>query len=160
MESPIKPFYEAFKNCDATAMTSLYHDEIEFKDPAFGLLKGQRAKAMWHMLCDSQRGKDFKVTYSNVKYNETTGSVHWEAFYTFSQTGRRVHNKIEATFEFKDNLIIKHTDEFNLHKWAKQAMGITGIFFGGMRFFKSRLQHKANLKLDNYIKSKKLSNLD
>lgn len=155
MEKIIEKFYSALNNCDGSAMVSCYHDDVVFKDPAFGILKKERAKAMWLMLCESQKDKDFQVEFSNIKANEKTGSANWEAFYTFSKTGRKVHNKINASFEFKDGLIIKHTDEFDLHKWAKQAMGIKGIFFGGMQFFKNKLQSQTNYLLDKYMTEKK-----
>ncbi|WP_178985040.1 nuclear transport factor 2 family protein [Winogradskyella helgolandensis] len=158
MENIIKTFYTALNNCDGPTMASCYHEDIVFEDPAFGILKGERAKAMWLMLCESQNETSFNVEFSNVSANENSGSAHWEAHYTFSKTGRKVHNKIDASFEFKDGLIIKHTDEFDLHKWAKQAMGIKGIFFGGMQFFKNKLQNQTNYLLDEFIKVKKLSN--
>ncbi len=157
MEALINKFYSAFNDLDAETMCSCYHDEIVFEDPAFGILKGDKAKAMWQMLCESQKGKNFKVVHSEVKANNTEGSAHWDAFYTFSKTGRKVHNKIDAQFEFKDGLIIKHTDTFNLHKWAKQAIGFKGFLFGGMRFFKSKLKSQTNHLLDKYMKEKKLS---
>ncbi|WP_179018976.1 nuclear transport factor 2 family protein [Winogradskyella forsetii] len=157
MEKLIEKFYASLNNCDDKSVLACYHDDVVFKDPAFGTLKGERAKAMWSMLCESQKGKDFKVEFSNVKANAETGSAHWEAFYTFSKTGRKVHNVINASFEFKDGLIIKHTDEFDLHKWAKQAMGIKGIFFGGMTFFKNKLQRQTNGLLDKFMNKKKLS---
>ena len=113
---------------------------------------------MWLMLCASQKGKGFSVEFSDVKSNENNGSAHWEAYYTFSKTGRKVHNKIDATFEFKDGLIIKHTDRFDIHKWAKQAIGIKGLLFGGMPFFKNKLQKQTHYLLDKYIKEKKPSN--
>ncbi len=147
----IEKFYDAFTNLDADKMASCYHDDIVFEDPAFGTLKGERAKAMWQMLCESQKGKDFIVVSSNIDANKVNGSAHWEAYYTFSKTGRKVHNKIDATFQFKDSLIIRHTDDFNIHKWAKQAMGIKGLLFGGMGFFKEKLQKQTNYLLDKYI---------
>jgi len=158
MEKILKKFYTALNNCDGATMVSCYHEDIVFEDPAFGILKGERAKAMWLMLTESQKGKGFKVDFSNVKANENNGLAHWEAFYKFSQTGRKVHNKIDASFEFKDGLIIKHTDVFNVHKWAKQAMGIKGLLFGGMGFFQKKLNSKTNYLLDKFIKEKKLSN--
>ncbi|EDP70030.1 hypothetical protein FBALC1_10872 [Flavobacteriales bacterium ALC-1] len=157
METLITKFYNAFNNLDAETMLSCYHDDIVFEDPAFGVLKGNSAKAMWQMLCASQKGKDFKVISSKIEANATEGSAHWEAFYSFSKTGRKVHNKIDAQFEFKDGLIIKHTDDFNLHKWAKQAMGIKGLLFGGMGFFKKKMHKQTNYLLEKYIKEKKLS---
>lgn len=157
MENVITTFYTAFNNCDAKTMNSCYHDEIIFEDPAFGVLKGERAKAMWLMLCESQKDKGFKVEFSEIQTEEKNGTAYWEAFYIFSKTGRQVHNKVIATFEFKKGLIIKHKDEFNLHKWAQQALGFKGLVFGGFSFFKNKLQRQTNYHLDTYIKRKKLS---
>ncbi len=157
MKSTIETFYKAFGELDADTMSSCYHNDIIFEDPAFGVLKGNRAKAMWQMLCDSQKGKDFKVIASNIEGNSNVGSAHWEAFYNFSKTGRRVHNKIDATFKFKDGLIIEHKDEFNLVKWAKQAMGFKGLLFGTLGYFKTKLNQQTNYLLDKYMKEKKLS---
>lgn len=154
MEKLIETFYSALNNCEGPTMVSCYHNDVVFEDRAFGVLKGDRAKAMWLMLCESQKGKGFNVDFSSIKANEKTGSAHWEAFYTFSKTGRKVHNKIDASFEFKDGLIIKHTDVFDLHKWAKQAMGFKGFIFGGMPFFKNKLQKQTNYLLDKFIEEK------
>ena len=156
MQSTIEIFYNAFKNLDAEAMNACYHDDIIFEDPAFGILEGERAKAMWAMLCESQKGQNFKIVVSDINDNKNEGTAHWEAFYTFSKTGRKVHNKIDAKFAFKNGLIIKHTDNFNLHKWARQAIGIKGLLFGGMGFFKAKLHKQTNSLLDRYVKEKKL----
>ena len=150
MSNLIETFYRAFSNLDAETMVSCYHDNIVFADPAFGTLNGDRAKSMWHMLCESQKGKDFKIIFSNVEYDKNTGSAKWEAKYVFSKTGRRVHNKIVANFEFKDGLILKHTDHFNLKQWASQAMGFKGLILGGTSFFKKKLQQQTNRLLDAY----------
>ncbi len=158
MKNSIETFYKAFSRLEADKMIACYHDDIIFEDPAFGILEGDRAKAMWQMLCESQKGKDFKVIFSNIEANEKEGSAHWEAFYTFSKTGRKVHNKIDAAFEFKDGLIIKHTDDFDLHNWAKQAMGFKGLIIGRTSYFKNKLKAQTNYILDKYIKEKKLSN--
>ena len=88
---------------------------------------------------------------TDISFDEKSGKAKWEAFYTFSQTGKKVHNKISASFEFKDGLIVKHTDDFNLHTWAKQAMGIKGLVLGGTSFFKNKLHEKTNALLDKFI---------
>jgi len=44
MQKLIETFYTSFANLDAETMISCYHDEITFEDPAFGVLKGERAK--------------------------------------------------------------------------------------------------------------------
>lgn len=142
----ITKFYTAFKQLDAEAMASCYHPEIVFSDPAFGTLKGQQAGDMWRMLCENQKDKGLKVEFSNI----TSHSAHWEAHYVFSKTNRNIHNKIDASFEFKDGLIIKHTDTFNLHSWATQAMGIQGFLLGGTGFFRKKLQTQTNKLLQRY----------
>ena len=149
----IEKFYSAFQNKDAETMGLCYHPDVIFKDPAFGTLKGERAKAMWKMLCIS--GKDLKVEFSDVSAEENNGSAHWEADYTFSRTGKKVHNSIDATFVFKDGLIITHTDDFNLKKWAGQALGFKGKILGGTAFFKKKLQAQTNSMLDRFIKESK-----
>ena len=139
MKKTIEKFYTAFEDLDADGMVSCYHDEVTFEDPAFGVLKGDKAKNMWRMLCESQKGKDFKVNSSNITATLGKGAAHWEARYTFSQTGRRVHNIIDAEFEFKDGKIINHVDQFDLYTWSKQALGFTGYLLGWSRFFKKKL---------------------
>lgn len=152
MKELIHKFYTAFNDLDAETMVSLYHDEIVFDDPAFGELKGERAKNMWRMLCESQKGKDFRVEHSEV----TENSAFWQAYYTFNKTGRKVHNKIHARFEFKDGLIIRHSDYFNLHKWAKQALGFSGAVLGWSGFFKNKLQKQTNHLLNKFEQKQKI----
>lgn len=148
----ITEFYAAFSRLDAEAMAACYHKDITFEDPAFGTLKGEKAGNMWRMLCQSQKGKDFVVTFSDVTATGGKGSALWEAKYTFSKTGRKVHNKIRAEFEFADGKIIKHTDQFDLKKWAKQAMGLKGALLGGTGFFKKKLHEQTNGMLAKFEK--------
>lgn len=142
----IEQFYIAFQNLDVEKMVSFYHDDIEFHDPGFGTLKGDDAKNMWRMICS--KAKDFSLIYNSI--TETSG--HWEATYTFSTTGNKVVNKIDASFEFKDGKIYKHTDVFNLHKWAAQAFGLKGILLGGTKFFKKKLNNQTKQLLASYTK--------
>ena len=145
----ITKFYTAFQNKDALAMLSCYHPDIVFSDPVFGKLKEVRARGMWQMLCKAS--KDLKIAFDQVETNNEEGKAHWEAYYTFSQTGRKVHNNIDAHFKFKDGLIIEHNDVFNLKKWAGQALGFKGKLLGGASFFKNKIQEQVNRKLDKYI---------
>lgn len=150
MKAIIEKFYQSFHQLDAEGMAACYHPEVTFEDPAFGELKGVHAGNMWRMLCESQKGKDFKVIFSDIQANDQTGSAHWEAFYLFSKTGRKVHNVIEASFTFKDGLIYTHQDRFDLHKWARQAMGFQGLLLGGTGFFKKKLNSSTRGLLTKY----------
>jgi ketosteroid isomerase-like protein len=124
----ITRFYEAFQRRDSTGMAACYHPDVAFSDPAFGELKGNDARAMWAMLCE--RATDLSIEYSGVAADDMTGRAHWEARYTFTKTGRKVHNIIDATFAFKDGLIIRHDDRFNFWRWSRQALGPSGLFLG------------------------------
>ncbi|MEO9532946.1 MAG: nuclear transport factor 2 family protein [Crocinitomicaceae bacterium] len=138
----IHDFYTAFKNKDAEAMCACYADDVEFEDPAFGKLKGEHAKNMWRMLLESQKDKDFEVTFSDVQLQKGKGTAKWEAKYIYSKSGRPVHNLITAAFEIENGKIIKHTDSFSLKKWAKQALGFKGALLGGTRFFKKAMNQQ------------------
>lgn len=140
----IHDFYTAFKNKDAEAMCACYADHIEFEDPAFGKLEGEHAKNMWRMLLESQKDKDFEVTFSEVQCEGENGTAKWEAKYIYSKSGRPVHNKITATFEIENNKIVKHTDVFKLKSWAKQALGFKGALLGGTKFFKKAMNQQTS----------------
>ena len=137
----ITRFYEAFQRRDATAMCACYHREVEFSDEIFPELYGDTARAMWTMLCE--RGKDLTITCSNVDADSATGSAQWDAWYIFSGTHRRVHNRIRAEFTFEDGLIVRHRDRFGFWRWARQALGPAGLLLGWTPFLRRRVQAQA-----------------
>jgi len=137
----IERLYAAFAARDGAAMTACYHPAATFSDPVFPLLRGPEVGRMWRMLC--RRGKDLAIVASGVDADEARGQAHWEARYTFSATGRAVHNVIDATFEFRDGLIVRHVDVFDLHRWAGQALGLTGRLLGGTGFLLRKVRRTA-----------------
>lgn len=151
-EQLIQKFYASFQRRDAQGMAACYHDEVEFSDAVFTHLHGAQAKAMWRMLCE--RGKDLEITVSGIRADEHTGKAHWEARYTFSQTGRRVHNKIDAAFQFANGKIISHRDTFDLWRWTRMALGVKGILFGWLPSVQSKIRREANKGLELFINKK------
>jgi hypothetical protein len=77
-----------------------------------------------------RRSKDLAVSHSDVVGDGDTGSAHWEAHYTFTGTGRKVHNIIDAKFRFRDARIIEHVDTFDFWRWSRQALGLSGVLLG------------------------------
>jgi ketosteroid isomerase-like protein len=142
-------FYTAFQRRDAEVMGACYAPDIRFSDPVFIDLRGDRARAMWRMLCE--RGKDLKLTFSAVEADATRGSAHWEAWYTFTGTGRSVHNVIEATFTFADGLIATHTDRFDLYRWSRQALGMKGLLLGWTPFVQNAIRTQGMRGLDKFM---------
>ncbi len=145
----IETFYSSFQSRDADGMTACYHPEVTFTDPVFGRLRGAEATSMWRMLC--ARGKDLQITFSDVRVDDTTGSAHWEATYTFSKSARRVHNVIEASFVFQDGKIIRHEDRFNLWKWSAMALGPLGLLLGWTPFVQSAIRKDARKSLEVFM---------
>ena len=119
----IERFYAAFDEGNGAAMTACYAPDAHFRDPAFGDLHGEQVGAMWRML--TGRAEDLRVELREHDADESSGSAHWIARYTFS-TGRPVVNDINASFRFDDGLIVDHVDEFDFRRWAKQALGPSG----------------------------------
>jgi hypothetical protein len=129
-------------------MVKLYHRDIEFEDPVFGKLKGEKAKNMWRMLCSSSN--KIEIYFSNIIEDKNSGSVNWKAEYIFKKTNRKIINNIYAEFKFKDGKIINHKDIFSLYRWAIQAFGLKGM----TPMFKTKLRNESHKYLDLYQRRK------
>ena len=130
-------------------MQGLYHPDAHFSDPVFTSLNSKEVKAMWQMLISA--GKDLRIDFNNIKADDRKGSCHWEAWYTFSRTGKKVHNVIDASFEFRDGLIHKHNDVFDFWKWSRQALGLAGLLLGWSQILKAKIQATAAAGLQKFM---------
>jgi ketosteroid isomerase-like protein len=148
-EQLIRDFYAAFGARDAAAMARCYHTEIAFSDPAFRMLKGEEATAMWSMLVS--RGKDLEIILESASADNDVGSARWVAHYTFSQTGRKVVNVIDARFAFRDGKIVRHIDRFSFWRWAGQALGPLGKIGGWSWPLKALVRKRAEASLRAYM---------
>jgi hypothetical protein len=151
-EQLIHTFYTAFANADAKMMCECYHPNIQFQDPVFGILKKNDPCRMWNMLIEKSKG-NIKIEFSDIKADDFSGTAKWTATYNFSKTNRKVINVIHAQFQFKDNLIISHIDNFDIWKWSKQALGFKGLLLGWTGFMKNQIQKQALASLKNYTKT-------
>jgi ketosteroid isomerase-like protein len=152
-EQLINTFYNAFQHKDYKTMQACYADTAVFSDEVFVNLNAAEVKAMWEMLC--KKGKDLELVFSNVRSTENTGSAEWTATYSFSKTNRKVINRIQASFEFENGKIVKHTDQFNFYTWASQALGITGSLLGWSGFLKNKIRKEARKNLRAFMVSAK-----
>ncbi|AXR60115.1 nuclear transport factor 2 family protein [Leptospira mayottensis] len=148
-----KEFYEAFQKKDAAKMGLLYSDSVIFNDPVFSDLNATEARGMWQMLV--ARGKDLELKFGEIQSDGNTGKVTWEATYTFSKTGKKVHNVIRAELVCKDGKIVKHTDRFGFYRWSRQALGLPGLFLGFLPFLRNKVRTEARKNLDLHLKRQK-----
>jgi len=145
----IRKFYSAFQQKDFLAMQSCYHAEATFSDPVFPDLNSDEVKAMWQMLLTSS--KDLRVEFSDV----TDTGARWDAWYTFSRSGRPVHNIVRSTFTFRDGLILTQKDEFNFWRWSHQALGISGTLLGWTPVVSNKVRSTARKSLDDFRRKSK-----
>lgn len=147
----IHNFYTAFQNRDAARMAACYHAEVVFSDPVFPHLERAQASAMWQMFCARAEKSGLRIEFSNVQADDKSGRAHWDAHYTFSQTGRAVLNRIDAAFIFRDGKIIRHTDTFDLWKWAGMALGLRGQLLGWTPFVQAAIRKTGARGLEAFI---------
>jgi ketosteroid isomerase-like protein len=145
----IERFYAAFARRDGKKMAACYAPDARFQDPVFGRLDGKQAGAMWRML--TGRAKDLKVELAEHEADGETGSAHWIARYTFTQTGRFVVNDVHSTFRFADGKIVEQADRFGFYQWARQALGPRGTLLGWMPQTRLSVQRQARGGLDRFM---------
>jgi ketosteroid isomerase-like protein len=148
-ESLIERFYAAFAERDGAAMAACYAPQVRFSDPVFTDLRGPEAGAMWRMLTGQAR--DLRVELLEHEADGERGSARWRAHYTFTQTGRPVVNEVRASFRFGDGLIVEHRDEFDFHRWSRQALGPAGLVLGWTPLLRSTVRRRARASLDEFL---------
>jgi ketosteroid isomerase-like protein len=144
-EKLITDLYAALQARDGSAMANCYHSDAHFSDPVFVDLYGAQVKMMWKMLC--ARANDIRVQLSDVSVTERAGTASWQAWYTFSGTGRRVHNVVHASYEFRGGQIVRHVDSFSLWRWARQALGVRGFLLAALPPVQAKIRAEAMARL-------------
>jgi ketosteroid isomerase-like protein len=149
-EATIHALYAALDRHDGEAAAACYTDDAVFEDPAFGRLTGGAVRDMWRML--AERSADLAVTLGDhgVAADGRTGWAHWSATYTFTDTGRKVLNEIDARYTFADGLISEQVDAFPLRRWGAQALGTRGAVLGLTPLLSRGVQKQARANLDRY----------
>jgi hypothetical protein len=144
----VERFYAAFGRRDHGAMAASYAHTALFSDPVFQALTGPRIGTMWRMLCE--RATDLRVECGPVRLEGDTARVEWQAWYTYSATGRRVHNRIVAALSLEQGLIRRHDDMFDLYRWARQALGVKGLVLGWTPPVQRAIRRQAIRSLDAF----------
>ncbi len=136
--SVIGRFYTAFGQRDWSAMGACYADDARFSDPVFPELDVAGVRAMWKMLLTS--GSDLRITFKISEESDESAVCEWEAFYTFSRTGKKVHNVIRSEFELREGLIHRQRDHFDFWRWSRQALGPSGLLLGWSPLVKNKVR--------------------
>jgi ketosteroid isomerase-like protein len=148
-EQVIRTFYEAFQNKDFKTMQALYRDDASFSDPVFQNLSAREVRAMWQMLISAS--SDLKIEFMDVSADDRVGKCRWDAWYSFSGSGRKVHNIIHATFAFRDGKILSHIDKFDFWRWSRMALGSIGLVLGWSPLILNKVRKTARKKLSGFM---------
>jgi hypothetical protein len=110
-----------------------------------GLSAGLSRALAWYACCvaDLPRCGSPGNAVSNTEADEVAGRAHWEARYSFGATGRKVLNRVDARFEFRNGLIVRHIDAFDFARWARQALGLPGLLLGWSGLMRGQVRAKA-----------------
>lgn len=149
-EELLERFYSAFDRRDGAEMARCYAPDARFSDPVFPDLRGDEPGRMWQML--TQGADDLSVELAEHEAGDESGTARWIARYTFTQTGRPVVNDIRATFRFRDGLIAEHRDEFDFHRWARQALGPVGLLLGWTPIVRNKVRGQAAARLAGFTR--------
>ena len=144
----IRTLYDSLDRHDGEGMAACYAPTARFRDPAFGELSGAEAGDMWRML--TGRAEDLSVELADHDANDETGTAHWIAHYTFTDTGRPVVNDVRARFRFADGLIVEHVDEFSFFGWSRQALGPLGLALGWTPLLPILVRRRTRGRLDAF----------
>ncbi len=136
----INTFYSSFHKHDAETMAALYAPDAVFNDAVFGELRGADIGNMWRMLLAKT---DVQVVCSNVAADDHKGTAQWVATYTFAKTGKKVVNRVSASFVFSNGKIVQHTDVFDFWQWSRQALGASGLLLGWSPVLRNAVRKQA-----------------
>jgi hypothetical protein len=132
-------------------MAACYAPGAHFSDPVFTDLRDGEPGAMWRMLTGGST--DLEIELLEHEADDDSGSAHWLAHYTFTQTGRHVDNDVRARFRFRDGLIVEHRDEFDFYGWTRQALGTTGVLLGWSPIVQGKVRKQARERLTRFMQS-------
>ena len=143
----IERLYAAMDRHDGEAMAACYAPGATFTDPVFVGLSDGEPQDMWRMLVGRSRDMTVELVEQGAD-GEEWGTARWIARYTFGQTGRPVVNDVRSEFKFDPaGLIVRQRDEFDFWRWARQALGKTGLLLGWTPVLKHSVRDKARAGL-------------
>ena len=141
-------FWDALGAKDADAMAACYAADATFEDEVFRL-RGAECGTMWRMLF--QGAADLRIRTHPLKQGDGVAHGTWEAWYTFSATGRPVHNKIRTRLVVRGGKVVDHQDSFPFWRWSRQALGAKGWLLGWTPLLRMVVRRQARRRLQRWM---------
>lgn len=147
-ETTARRYWDAIGRLDAETMADCYAHDATFEDPVFQL-QGPACGMMWRMLFQGARDLEIKPGKMTVQDGIAHGRL--DAWYTFTATGRKVHNRIETRLVLRNGKIIDHHDRFDFYKWSRQALGVKGWLLGWTPLVRGAVRRQARKRLEKWM---------
>ena len=147
-EETARRYWDAIGRLDAETMADCYAHDAQFEDEVFQL-KGAECGMMWRMLF--QGAADLEIRPGNLVVKDGIAHGRLDAWYTFTATGRKVHNKIQTRLVLRNGKIIDHHDRFPFYKWSRQALGAKGWLLGWTPLVRGAVRRQARRRLDKWM---------
>ena len=147
----IERFYAAFAAHDGAAMAACYAPDAHFSDPVFVDLYGREPGAMWTMLTARADDLDGRLLEHSADGDRRNGPL-----------GRRLHvhpdgpegaQRRAGGVPVRDGLIADHVDAFDFWRWARQALGPSGLLLGWTPMVRNKVRAQARPGLDKFLAS-------
>lgn len=157
-EALVRRFYDGLAALDSAGIVGCYHRQASFTDPVFPDLRADQVPARWKMLlrgitqgagAGAPAGDSLALTYRIVRGDDRKAVVTWEARYRLA--GRVVHNRIESSLTFWDELIVRQVDEFSFWRWSRQALGPPAWVAGWLPPYQRAVQQQAARRLRDFM---------
>lgn len=146
-QSVAQHFWESLAAKDADEMAACYAADATFEDEVF-TLRGAECGTMWRMLFHG--AADLRIKAHPLKEGDGIAHGTWEAWYTFSATGRPVHNRIRSRLVVRDGKVVDHKDQFSFWRWSRQALGLKGWLLGWTPLVRMAVRKQARKRLDKW----------
>jgi hypothetical protein len=149
LSSQIETYFDAFSKGDYRTMRSLCDPKITFNDPVYTSLQGKSVFALHHFMAERRICPTITIRSISEKGNRV--KVKWTNEYEYATYKTHISIDVRSIFHFEHTSIISQTDQYNLWKWSKMALGFTGTYLGWTPMFRSTLRRSSQQSLATFI---------
>ncbi len=120
-EQLLAKYPDAWTKRDVEKVLTYFHEDCVYEDPTLGVIKNGKegVREFFHEVFSMQ--PDFHLEYSDYFATDTRGASIWTItntwngeFHGVDVTGKKVKFIGTTMFEFKDGLILRNTDYWDL----------------------------------------------
>ena len=138
----VNEFFASLKSKNIENLKKIYHTQIMYSDPLYGLLHNEDVFKRWQFFCNENKIENIEIL--DIKeYDHEYAMAHWDCTFYYGITHKKVTLSIKSFFKIENNVITEQSDAYRLSKFISQAYGIKGLLFGWIKFMQHRVKRTA-----------------